>query len=72
MLLTASWPANSGVLAATDLRTGQSRWTLPVVGLSYEAGVGLHQVVISGIEDTAERRRIHEAAPPRGAARRGA
>jgi outer membrane protein assembly factor BamB len=32
--------SHSGVLAATDLRTGQSRWTLPVVGMSSPLPVG--------------------------------
>jgi outer membrane protein assembly factor BamB len=32
--------SHSGVLAATDLRTGQSRWTLPVVGMTSPLPVG--------------------------------
>ena len=32
--------SHSGVLAATDLRTGQARWTLPVVGVTSPLPVG--------------------------------
>jgi outer membrane protein assembly factor BamB len=32
--------SHSGVLAATDLRTGQARWTLPVVGMTSPLPVG--------------------------------